>query len=484
MLPYKTLLQIDRSSRTPVYLQIVQQIIQLIQQGQLVAGNKLPSSRVMGELLSINRNTIVKSYEELEALGWLDIKSRKGVFVVDSFPSIQPLDWQGQKQKQTSEQTTLFTFNDFSHLRLPDTIGGQIGFNDGLPDVRLAPIDDLARGYAKNLRQLAFENNLYYKDGLGHLALREQLVRYLNETRGMPVHIDQIMITRGTIMAIHLAIASTIRKGDKVMVGSTNYQTANMVVQYFGGALISIPVDEFGLVVEAIPAICKQHRVKALYVTSHHHHPTTVTLSPERRLKLIQFAATYQFVILEDDYDYDYHFDNAPILPLASNDPNGMVLYFGSYTKLIAPSFRVGYLVGPKRLIQSLPRLRRIMDRQGDMVLEKTIAELLANGTIRRHLKKSWRHYKERRDVCCRLLKEQLGQYITFKKPAGGLAIWTTFSEDIDLDMLSTAMHKRGISFSGGKQYVTNSKRMGFASMTITELEYAVAQLKEAIEKR
>jgi len=455
----------------------------LIQQGQLGAGSKIPSSRSLANLLFLNRNTVTKSYDELEALGWIHSQSRKGMFVVDTLPTIVPHDWSKAQKKQSSKKKSSFPFYDFTHLQTPLAHGGQLGFDDGLPDARLAPINDLARGYARNLRQLAFENDLYYQEGFGHPLLREQVLQYLNETRGLNIHIDQVLITRGTIMSIHLAIASTIQKGDWAIVGENSYATANSLIQHFGGQLATIPVDEQGLVVEAIPKLCEQHPIRALYITSHHYHPTTVTLIPERRVKLMQLAEQYQFVILEDDYDYDYHFDNSPVLPLASGDKNGCVLYFGSYTKLIAPAFRVGYLVGPKPFIQSLPKLRRIMDRQGDRILEKTIADLLIDGTIRRHLKKSWRHYKERRDIFCQLLEEHLGAYVTFHKPAGGLAVWTTFSKDINLSVLSKRMKAKGIQLESGNRYPNNQIRMGFASMNAKELRHSVNILKETIEE-
>ena len=287
-------------------------------------------------------------------------------------------------------------------------------------------------------------------------------------------------------MAIHLAAAASIQQGDKVIIGATNYQTANMVVEHLGGELIRIPVDEKGIKVAEIPSICKKHTIRAIYVTSHHHHPTTVTLSPERRLQLLEMAKEYNFVILEDDYDYDFHFGNSPVLPLASGDVKDRVLYFGSFTKIIAPAFRVGYLVGPARLIQTLPKLRRTFDRQGDAVLEKTIADLLIDGTIRRHLKKSWRHYKERRDFFCELLKRELGDLVEFQKPTGGLVVWVKFDAQIKVAQLSNQLFQKGIFFSDGSNYNPpnqdlNSVRMGFAAMNLEEIERCIFVLKELV---
>lgn len=483
MLPYQNLIQIDRKAATPIFLQLTNELVKLIQNGQLSPSAKLPSSRTFAQIFNINRNTVTKSLEELEALGWVIIQPKKGTFVVDTFPIIKPNKWSKEGNKLDLKDTEKFEFYDFPYLKRPQAVNPILGFDDGMPDVRLAPIDELARTYARNVRQLAFEQDLNYRDGLGNLQLRLQLVKMLNETRGLNIKVENVLITRGTIMAIHLAAAASIKKGDKVIIGETNYQTANMLVQHLGGELIRIPVDDEGIQVARIPGICKKYRIRALYVTSHHHHPTTVTLSPSRRLQLLEMAKQYNFVVLEDDYDYDFHFGNSPVLPLASGDVKDRVLYFGSFTKIIAPAFRVGYLIGPARLIQDLPKLRRTFDRQGDAVLEKTIADLLVDGTLRRHLKKSWRHYKERRDFFCDLLKKELGDVVTFQKPAGGMAVWVKFDEKFNVPQLSKRLVQKGIYLSDGSNYnppnqPLNSVRMGFASMDLEEIERCVGVLK------
>lgn len=486
MLPYKNLIHLDRKAATPIYLQLTNELVKLIQNGRLSPGAKLPSSRTFAELFKLNRNTVTKSLEELEALGWVIIRPKKGTFVVDTFPIVKPNKWLKKGLETSLQAATKFEFYDFPNLKQPKAFEPNFGFDDGLPDIRLAPIEELAKGYARNVRQLAFENDLSYRKGFGNLELRQQLVKMLNETRGLNIKVANILITRGTIMAIHLAFATSVRKGDKVIIGATNYQTANMVAEHLGGELIRVPVDEKGIQVAMIPEICEKQPIRAIYVTSHHHHPTTVTLSPDRRLQLLAMAKQYNFVILEDDYDYDFHFGNSPVLPLASGDVKDRVLYFGSFTKIIAPAFRVGYLVGPTPLIQKLPKLRRTFDRQGDNVLEKTIADLLIDGTVRRHLKKSWRHYKERRDFFCELLKKELGDLVEFQKPAGGMAVWVKFDKRINISQLSKQLLQKGIFFSDGSNYnppnqELNSVRMGFAAMNLEEIEKCVLVLKGVI---
>ncbi len=486
MLPFKQLISFDRKARTPVYLQIVQQVIHLIQHGKLLSGTRLPGSRMLSQDLAVHRNTVIRAYEELEALGWIEIRANVGAFVAHKLPLVKPNSWAGHDKGIASESD--FSFYPFPHLEAPLGDSTLIAFDDGLPDVRLAPIDELARSYASNLRSMARRKKLGYTEALGNLSLRRLLATMLNETRGMNVTEDHILITRGTIMAMHLALASIIRPGDCFAVGESNYQTANMLIQHMGGKLIHIPVDEGGIDTESLEEVCKRTPIRGIYLTPHHHHPTTVSLSPERRIQLIELAHAYNFVMLEDDYDYDFHYDNNPILPLASGNHQGRVLYVGSFTKVLAPAFRVGFLVANPNLIVELSKLRRVMDRQGDEVLEKSFAELMENGTIRRSLRKAWKHYKERRDLCCELFSELLGAYLQFQKPTGGMAIWAHFAPDIDLCKLRKRASEKGLYLADGSKYPIHQKqenaiRMGFASMNAGELEQAMEILQHQLKK-
>lgn len=486
MLPFQNLIPIDRGSEHPIFLQIVNELTKLIQKGQLSPSSKLPGSRTLANLLKVHRNTVVKALEELEALGWIEVKPNRGAFVVESFPVVKPDVWGNEYLDEKNMENPPFEFYDFPNLSLPYSFEHTLSFDDGLPDIRLAPIDELARSYSQNMKYLAKKRQLTYTDGTGHPLLKKSLTKMLNETRGLNVKEENILITRGTIMAIHLAVAVTVRPGDKVVAGESNYQTADLLLQHFGAELIRIPVDEHGVDVRALEKICSKHKIRAIYVTSHHHHPTTVTLSPERRIRLLQLAKTHNFIILEDDYDYDFHYDNSPILPLASGDRNERVFYFGSFSKVVAPAFRVGYLVGPARIIAKLPKLRRMLDRQGDPVLEKSIADLIDNGILRRHLRKSLKAYKARKDYCCERLEKDFSEYISFKKPAGGMAIWAEFEKGIDLKKLNPILLKKGLFLSSGTLYHTdaqekNACRMGFASLDLQEMDKAFDILKEGI---
>jgi GntR family transcriptional regulator/MocR family aminotransferase len=204
-----------------------------------------------------------------------------------------------------------------------------------------------------------------------------------------------------------------LKDGSAVVVGEPNYFMANMIFQQCGAKLVNVAVDDSGIDVDAIEKICKRKKPDMLYIIPHHHHPTTVTLSADRRMKLLQLIRAYKLPVIEDDYDYDFHYSSSPILPLASADHGGNVIYIGSLTKTLAPSIRVGYMVAPENFINETAQLRRLIDIRGDNLLEEALAVLFNNGTMQRHLKKSVKLYHQRRDILCKSVKKRNGCVIS-----------------------------------------------------------------------
>ena len=303
----------------------------------------------------------------------------------------------------------------------------------------------------------------------------------------MQITPEQIFVTRGSIMGLYLLSQVLLRPGDKMVVGKLSYRTANLVFGYREAELLTIPVDEEGLVTDALEALLKKHKIRALYVTSHHHYPTTVPLAPHRRLHLYELARKHRFFILEDDYDYDFHYNHKPLMPLAASDEEGLVLYIGSFTKKISPAIRVGYVVAPQNIIRELIKLRRIIDRQGSNLEERALADLLEDGTIKRFTRKALQTYRQRRDLFCSLLKTELAEEISFQEPEGGMAVWVQYRKDIDMVKLSQRCAQKGLYVSDGRIYSPedqwhNTCRMGFASMRLAEIEEGVGILNSSLK--
>ena len=491
MLNFLSQFRIDKASSIAVYLQIANGFVTLIRQGNIRPGFKLPGSRELAQELGLHRKTIVAAYDELEAQSWIDVLPRKGVFVAQKLPDVKPRNFVQDTHQTGYPETTHFAVEKekipFPLIFPEANYKYKLVFNDGFPDTRLVPTELIIREYRRFANFHFTTKFLNYGPEHGSENLRVELAKFLAKTRGLNVRPDNILITKGAQMAMYLTAQVLLAKGDCVVVGEPGYFGANDVFLQAGAKLELIPVDKDGIDLNALEAVCKKHKVRLLYVVPHHHHPTTVTLSSERRMQLIELSMKYKFAILEDDYDYDFHYASSPILPLASVDHYGNVIYMGSFCKTIAPAIRIGFMIAPTNLIEQVTRLRRLIDRQGEQLLEEAMANLLKSGDIGRHLKKTNKLYRERRDLLCELLTNELSEHVHFQKPDGGFAVWTTLSPHLNLAKVAQKSAELGLWINNGSRYyhnkrtTGNSTRLGFASLNQKEMEEAVDILKTAI---
>ncbi|WP_222164663.1 aminotransferase-like domain-containing protein [Edaphocola aurantiacus] len=483
---FSNILLNDTDNR-PVYLQVADAILLLIREGKLKPGLQLPSSRAAAQLLRLNRITVSKAYEELQMQGWLERFVGRGTFISMHIPESEPKHWdnralnRARKTAGFSVDRSAYPDNDFFVPSVP------LHLDDGFPDPKLAPIKELYRAYRAQLTR----SGLYTKFGSysnpdGSAIYKEALSSYLNETRALKTTAANILSVRGTLMGINLVCNALIRPGDVVVSGIPGWQRAEHNFLHASARHIGIPVDEHGIVVAALEQICKQQKVRMVYVTPHHHYPTTVSLRIDRRLELLRLANEYGFIIFEDDYDFDFHYRHRPLVPLASADENGMVIYCGSFSKSFSPAFRMGYLVASENVIEHLANVRILLDRQGDHVLDNAMAELLNDGTIQRYLRKALAVYEDRRNYFCDALQQELGGLVDFSIPEGGMTVWTKFDPSIDLQKLSEQAYARGLYLSAGAMhqypgYNENAVRLGFASSTKEQLAESIGIMKSLI---
>ncbi|HEY4338280.1 MAG TPA: PLP-dependent aminotransferase family protein [Puia sp.] len=489
-LPWKTIIQWQKEGNTPVYLQIANCIIREMKKGRIGPGIKLPGTRLMSEMLNVHRKTLVRAYEELDAQGWIEMRPSQGTFTSKELPEIVPRKFSAREEKHYSfPVATGYPVKINTNIRTPVATYRHItGFHDG-PDVRLMPVEELGRAYRSVLLRNVNLKYLSYVESAGLQKFRAILSAYLNGSRGLQTTEENIIMTRGSQMALFLLSHVLLRTGDEVIVGDTNYYYADHTFTDAGAKLIRVKVDESGIDVDAIDKLCRKKKIRAIYVTSHHHYPTTVTLSASRRIKLLSLAEKHGFIIIEDDYDYDIHFLSSPILPLASADPTGMVIYIGTLSKTIAPGIRTGYVVAPPNLILELVRFRQLIDTQGDPIMELALSDLFTDGTIKRHMKKALNEYHRRRDNVCAHLTSELKDIIDFKIPDGGLALWAKFDKSVPLPPLTEKLRAQGLILSNGlihniSPVSLNSTRMGFAWMNEKEADRAVQLLARTIRQK
>lgn len=465
--------------------------MQLIKAGTLQPGVPLPSSRDMANLMKLNRTTVVAAYDELRIQGWIEAIARKGFAVSGKLPVLHPKSFHANQHQPVKKPATTPSFYKIispegaaqMQRKVYDLVVG-----DGYPDARIAPLQLLINKYRalqnRHYKHMSVINEL----PAGSALLRNELATFLSQTRGLNIAADNILLTRGAQAAIYLAAQMIVKPGSRVIVGVLNYSKANKVFEQLGATLVKVNIDENGIDVDRIEEICKTDRPDLLYIIPHHHHPTTVTLSPERRIKLLNIIRTYQLPVIEDDYDYDFHYENSPILPLASADHDGLVLYIGSITKMLSLTIRCGFLVAGTDLIWQAGKLKELMELRSDLLMEDAIGHLFKTGEMQRHIARSVKLYKARRDTFCNMLATTLAHVLRFNTPAGGMAVWALFNPEFPLPVISKSLAREGIYMNDGSLYnqgnaAVNGVRLGFAAMNEEEMGDFVLKVAECAIK-
>lgn len=468
--PWNLEITLDKADSKAVYLQIADAIIADIISGRLQKGTALPGSRSMAIKLGVNRNTVVEALNILINEGWLIPQERRGTFVADILPIETIKNKNKQSKRKEKENNKLI----------------RIRFDDGHPDSKVAPIDELARAYRDIFKRKARWKMMGYADEYGDMDFRSAIVKMLNHERNMQVDEFNLCITRGSQMAMYLIAHSLLTKEDAIIVESPGYQSAWQCFENTGATLIPISVDDNGLNIDYLEKELKKNdRIKAIYITPHRQYPTTVTLSLSRRMELIRLAKQYNFTIIEDDYDYEFHFGHRPLPPISSYESLCNFIYVGTLSKVVAPALRMGYLATKnKDILEKIGQLRKIIDIQGDSIMEKAVLELMNNGTIQRHIKKATNYYKQKRDFLISLFKVHLSEYIDFHIPEGGLAVWLWSKNNTNWTDILTKVENKGVHIPLPTYYNTNivdGIRLGYGSLTNEEMEEGILILKEVL---
>ena len=482
------LIHFDKSSAQPIYIQIAQQVINAIQRGYLSKGSVLPGTRVLSQLLKIHRNTVVAVYDELASQGWVEMIPNKGTFILEPEQTTATIKASTQHIDDVYDysQNTGFPFQ--SSFNLASTLqitNAKYSINDGSPDLRLHPVHEFSRWYSAVMKRKAVIKKWNQTAQLSYSVFETQLCNYLNATRGFHLKPSNLISTRSTEMSLYIVSQLLIKQNDVVLVGHLSNYASNMIFQQAGAAIKTIPVDANGLDVDYIRTHFVKGSIRCVYVCAQRQYPTTVTLSAERRLKLLELAKAYQFAIIEDDYDYDFQFEGSAMLPIASADANGMVIYLGKLGQSLFPSFQTGYVVAPENLISEAKNYLQLLDKQGDIIQEQILSELISEGEIYRLMKKNIIVYKQRRDCLCKYLTTYFQDLMTWEIPSGGLAIWLKFEPNISLIKLAKAAEKSDLFLPKTTLYQdreTCAIRFGFGHLNEEEIALVVKKLKMAYD--
>lgn len=414
-------------TRDPFYRRLAEALRSAIFEGRLRPGDALPSSRELAQRFGIHRHTVMNALSELQAEGWLTSVEKRHYLVNETLPTTFLRAKQSRRavpvvSKASFEFARRVEIEDFTP---PSRF--KHSFPSGFPDFRLFPMKEFKSCLYD---ALSSKNVLAYGSPSGHPRLIAQIEMYLRRMRG--VSNKEIIVTNGSQEAIYILAQLFLAPGDNVAVEALAYPPALEALRAAGAKTIPIAIDDEGLKVDELARIVKTRRIKMIYLTPLHQYPTTVTLSAPRRLALYELAYKNNILILEDDYDHEFHYVSEPSAPLANFDPAGIVLYVSTFSKILFPSARVGFMAVPREVALQGAKLKRIVSRQNEQILQDAIARWMEGGGFERHLRKMRRTYEERRDEMVRSLARLQRQRsdIGWNVPDGGMALWLDINRD------------------------------------------------------
>ncbi|WP_159638583.1 aminotransferase-like domain-containing protein [Sphingobacterium composti Ten et al. 2007 non Yoo et al. 2007] len=477
-----TYIRINKIDSSPVYLQIANGIINAIQTKSIKTGEKLPGTRILSEKLYVHRQTIVAAYEELSAQGWVDILPQKGAFI--SSKKIKP------KAKEIPQSVIVSTKTAYPIeinyvLDSPfQPITNDLYFTDGTPDFRLTNFKSLHQIFGATSNKKSARRQLNKHIHTQNTNIKNQLQNYLYITKGLAFHANQILTFQSNQLAFQCIIQTILKPKDKVIVTQVGHFEVNMKLKERNVELITVNTNSEGIDTGHLEDLLQKHTIRAIYLQTNNLYPITSALSETNKSTLLELAQKHGFAIIENDNNTDFVYGKIPIKTLKSMDTQGAVIYVNSFKDLLPNPYDLAFVIAPDNLILELSKVKKLGQSPSTYLIEETIAEYIKEGLLLRQTQKLTKIYQKRRDNFSLLLDQYLEQSIWFEKPEIGLAYWIKFNQQLPLLSIATYCATKNLTVPNYLFYQNQSLtgiRLGFAHLTESEAEEAIALLSKAI---
>ena len=406
-------LSIDRNKPIPMIRQLYTELRTKILQREWKGGDKLPSTRKLAEELCVSRNVVVEAYEQLLAEGMLETRPGSGYFVVEGIYLEQ------HARRLGGDKTALHP-----EEKSPTPHDGLIDFRSGVPSAAHFP----RKHWGKIAQQVCLEapsSAFLYNQPEGRNELRQSLSRYLYRTRGVQCAPEQIIITSGATQALVLIAKAMLNRESVVLLEDPITNDIQTIFVTFGASLYPVPVDKDGILTDRLPSL-DEVRPNLLFVTPSHQFPLGGTLPIQRRIALIQYARQAGCYIVEDDYDNEFRYDTPPISSLQGLDTD-RVIYVGSFSKILSPALRLGYLVLPPELVHRFRREKWFSDLHTPALEQLTLSQFMEYGHLEKYVNRMKKLYKKRRQHVCDTLNQTFGDRVRIWGASAGLHIVAAF---------------------------------------------------------
>jgi len=488
------ILSLDKESKIPLFRQVINQLKEKIDNDVLKTGDRLPATRVLSNQLSVNRTTIYKAYQELWALGYIEsrsgsysyVRKKRECDIVQSKIPINVIDWSKRANPFAEKVHNMFGKIGYPFAEQIEDFKG-IDFGRLHPDTRIFPINEFRKSLAKVITN-AGTVVLDYGETKGYKPLREYITSRLR-THGISISSEEIILTNGAQNGIDLILKLLARPGSRVFVESPTYGMIIPTLSYYNCEIVPIPMNDNGADLKIIEEEFTKGLPLFFYTMPNFHNPTGITTNQQHREKLISLFESYRIPIIEDAFEEEMKYFGKVPLPIKSMDISQIVFYVGSFSKILFPGIRVGWIAANNECIDRLATLKRFSDISSTLPEQAALADFCAQGLYELHIKRIHKIYRKRMLTAVNELEKKItNKNISWIKPNGGFTIWLTLSNiKRGYAEISNILHSYKIRAALGKDFFPDIEkekhlRIAIASLNEEEIEVGIHRLASALD--
>jgi GntR family transcriptional regulator/MocR family aminotransferase len=487
---------LDRATAVPLARQIETQVERLIRERLLAPGVKLPATRELARAIGVNRGTVALAYDELVSAGLARARVGQGTFVAGPatngqkaptapvVPVRAPMNWSGL----LSRSARLIDGDD--ERRHAQTVSrgknGVISFAGGMPDSTLFPTDAFRRVLNRVVRDEGKALLQYYPAG-GYPPLRSYLATYLLRF-GVEARPEEILIVNGSQQGFDLIARTFIDPGDVVAMEQPTYPRAMQAFRSFGAQLLAVPWDGEGPRLDVFERLLERHAPKMFYCQPACHNPTGLTMTADRARQFVTMAARHQVPIVEDGFDASLYYARRTPPSLKALDRDGLVLYIGTFSNILFPGLRLGWLVAPPPVIERLERAKQLADLHTSALLQAAVHRFCDGKLLDRHAARAAREYARRHALLLSALRRRMPAGVTWTESEGGFSLLLTLPSDVDAGVLLSRALQRGVAFAPGEAFFVDgggerTLRLSFSSVPASRIDEGIRRLAETIKE-
>ncbi|MEZ5336951.1 MAG: PLP-dependent aminotransferase family protein [bacterium] len=485
-------LRIDKDSEQPIYEQIRKQIVQLVRDGLLPPGSKIPSVRQLALKLGVGKNTVSQAYDELSAESIIETRHGSGTYITDSPGIAIEHNLRSQKENGNGEAGQKMRWDPYNFrsefFGLPRSPRDEelIDFTRATPDPELFPFERIKQVSAN---MLWYPKEFFFD--VGHPQGYQPLVEHLEKQMAlsgvaMAEGENDIIITAGFRRALDLILGFILQPGQKVAIEAPSYSGLLNVLIAKRVGIEPVPMDSEGMDTAYLEGLVRRGEISAVITIPTYHNPTGITMSQARREHLLEIAARYNLPIIEDDWGRELRYEGVAPPPLKAMDTGGHVIHIGTYSKVFLPGMRIGWMTIPSEIAVPQLRAKLGLDSGDSFFLQSLLHEFIIKGHFAKHVRKTLKEYKKRRNLMVDALNAHLPEGCSFVEPQGGFCIWLNLPENImSLPLLGLA-RKADVDFTPANLMMPDRKdrnglRLSFSRVRIEDIEEGIKALCSVI---